>query len=93
MQQRRDVYLIFKEAVNNMARHSHATAAFIHLSLKHNSLIMTITDNGRGFDTSGVRVSNGLRNMRERARSHGWQLDIRSGAETGTTIVLNAGIA
>ncbi|MBN9384713.1 MAG: hypothetical protein J0H74_28420 [Chitinophagaceae bacterium] len=93
MQQRRDIYLIFKEAVNNMARHSQATAAFIHLSLKHNTLIMTISDNGRGFDTSAARISNGLRNMQERAHDRGWQLDIRSGSGAGTTIVLYAGIA
>lgn len=93
MQQRRDIYLIFKEAVNNMARHSQATAAFIHLSEKRNTFIMTITDNGRGFDTGAVTISNGLKNMRERAREHSWQLDIRSGAATGTTIVLYAGIA
>jgi ligand-binding sensor domain-containing protein/anti-sigma regulatory factor (Ser/Thr protein kinase) len=93
MQQRRDIYLIFKEAVNNMARHSQATAAFIHLSEKRGTFIMTITDNGRGFDTGAVRISNGLKNMRERAREHSWQLDIRSGTGSGTTIVLYAGIA
>jgi len=93
MQQRRDVYRIFKEAVNNMARHSRATTAAVHFSLDHNTLIMTIADNGCGFDTGTVRMNNGLKNMRERARDHEWRLDIRSDPGTGTTIILYAGIA
>jgi signal transduction histidine kinase len=93
MQQRRDVYLIFKEAVNNMARHSNATEASIHFDFEDHTLIMTISDNGSGFDTSTARMSNGLKNMQERARGHGWRLEIRSGEEKGTTIILHAGIA
>jgi signal transduction histidine kinase len=93
MKQRRDVYLIFKEGVNNMAKHSNATQAFIHFASAANTLIMTIMDNGSGFDTRAIRMSNGLRNMRERARDHGWQLEIESGPKEGTTITLHAGIA
>jgi len=93
MKQRRDVYLIFKEGVNNMAKHSNATQAFIHFASAANTLIMTIMDNGSGFDVRAIRMSNGLRNMRERARDHGWQLKIESGPKEGTTITLHAGIA
>jgi signal transduction histidine kinase len=93
MKQRRDVYLIFKEGVNNMAKHSNATQAFIRFTSASNTLIMTISDNGSGFDAGVIRGSNGLRNMRERSRDHGWQLKIESGAGIGTTITLHAGIA
>ena len=88
MQQRRDIYLIFKEAVNNMARHSKATQAWIRFLLDSHALMMTIHDNGSGFDTTATRLQNGLKNIRERARRHGWQLNIRSGPLVGTTITL-----
>lgn len=93
MKQRRDVYLIFKEGVNNMAKHSNATQAFIHFASAPNTLIMTIADNGSGFDAAAIHASNGLRNMRERARDHGWELKIGSVPGKGATITLHAGIA
>ena len=93
MKQRRDVYLIFKEAVNNMARHSKATRAFIHFHLSGNMLIMRIADNGSGFDTALSAGQNGLKNMQERAREHRWNLEILSGPQKGATITLNARIA
>jgi hypothetical protein len=93
MKERRDVYLIFKEGVNNMVKHSNATQAFICFASASDTLIMTIVDNGSGFDAGAIRAGNGLRNMRERARNNGWQLDIESGPNGGTTIALHAGIA
>ena len=47
---RREVLLIFKEAVNNVARHSGATAATIELAAAHGDLNVKVSDNGRGFD-------------------------------------------
>jgi signal transduction histidine kinase/ligand-binding sensor domain-containing protein len=88
MQQRRDIYLIFKEAVNNMARHSKASSARIRFDLDGHSLRMTVQDNGSGFDSIVPGGHNGLRNMQERARRHQWRLHIRSGLFQGTTITL-----
>lgn len=93
MQQRRDLYLIFRETVNNMARHSNASHAIISLQLRDHTLVMTITDNGKGFDTGAPLVNNGLRNMQERARSHQWQLQLHSQPGFGTSIILEARIA
>jgi signal transduction histidine kinase/ligand-binding sensor domain-containing protein len=88
MQQRRDIYLIFKEAVNNMARHSNASRARIRFDLDGHTLRMTVQDNGSGFDTLAPGGNNGLRNMQERARRHQWRLNIRSIPLQGTTIIL-----
>jgi signal transduction histidine kinase len=93
MQQRRDIYLVFKEAVNNLAKYSNATKATIKFQLPGNTLVMIISDNGTGFDTTVSYNSNGLRNMRERAQTHQWQLLIESGTGAGTTITLRAQIA
>ncbi len=93
MQKRRDLYLIFKEAVNNLAKHSKATEVAIRFHLERTVMVMTIADNGTGFDTAAQHSSNGLVNMSERAHLHHWHLDIRSLAGQGTTITLKAHIA
>ncbi|HXB92919.1 MAG TPA: ATP-binding protein, partial [Puia sp.] len=93
MQQRRDVYLIFKEAVNNMVKHSRASRAIVRFEQSGNTLVMSVADNGSGFDAAVQALENGLKNMRERARQHHWTLDIRSRPQQGATITLNARIA
>jgi ligand-binding sensor domain-containing protein/two-component sensor histidine kinase len=89
MKQRRDVYLIFKEAINNMVRHSRATRAIVQFYLSGKALIMKIADNGAGFDPAGSSQGNGLRNMQDRARQHRWKLKITSHPQQGTTIILD----
>jgi signal transduction histidine kinase len=58
---------VVAEACANMARHAHATEAQIRLSRHHNTAILTITDNGVGFDPTTRPPGHGLRNLRERA--------------------------
>lgn len=94
MQRRRDLYLIFKEAVTNLARHSDATHAHIRFKLEGDMLVMTIADDGKGFGATIPLMSNGLKNMKERAASHRWRLDIRhndaivSKGQQGVTLTL-----
>ena len=89
MRERRNVYMIFKEAVNNIAKHSKAAHAAISFRLSGHALLMTITDDGLGFDTSLPWIQNGLRNMQDRARGHHWQLVIKSRPGAGTSISLH----
>jgi signal transduction histidine kinase/ligand-binding sensor domain-containing protein len=91
MRQRRDFYLIFKEALNNMVRHSKASRALVQFYLSGRSLCMKIADNGTGFDLNIAISGNGLKNMRERARQHRWKLEVRSRLQQGTTITLDTG--
>lgn len=88
MEQRRDFFLIFKEAVNNAAKYSQATAVAIRLSRENNNLLLTVSDNGKGFDTSRVTSTNGLKSMRERSKALGATLHIKSAPQSGTTISL-----
>src|SRR5215470_13247869 len=64
---RREVYLIFKEAISNLARHSAATRARIELDVVKEDLILRITDDGCGFDPVSSHVGNGLLHMKKRA--------------------------
>jgi signal transduction histidine kinase len=75
---RRQVFLIFKEAVNNIVRHSGCTKAEIDFEKKDGWLILRLSDDGRGFDARGRAEGNGLGNMRARAESVRGTLEARS---------------
>ena len=83
---RRNVYLIFKELLNNVVRHANATALAIEVGVAGNTLEMSISDNGAGFDNSREFDGNGLPNMKKRATEIGGTLSIES--DNGTTSVL-----
>jgi signal transduction histidine kinase/ligand-binding sensor domain-containing protein len=88
---RKQVYLIFKESVNNIAKHSECTAAAIQLGLHQGELELTICDNGKGFEASHTGNGyggNGLRSMRERAASLGGKIEVESQQGRGATIKL-----
>jgi signal transduction histidine kinase len=93
MERRRDLYLIFKEAVSNLARHSAASHARIRFELEDTILVMTIADDGTGFSETAACAGNGLKNMKERAACHRWQLSMRSNPGRGTTLIVRAKIA
>jgi PAS domain S-box-containing protein len=83
---RREVFLLFKEAVNNMVRHSECTEADLDFRAGERALMLRVTDNGCGFDPSSIPAGHGLRSMRERTEALGGHLDVRSRPGTGTTL-------
>ncbi|MFZ1784837.1 MAG: ATP-binding protein [Ferruginibacter sp.] len=86
MQQRRDLFLIFKEAVNNAAKYSEASNVKIMLTGKNNDITLTVEDDGKGFEKVAVSSSNGLKNMRARAEALGGFAEIISEINKGTTV-------
>ena len=90
---RRQLYLTFKEAVNNAARHSGCTQVEIEFDVAQDRLLLRVRDNGRGFDPNGdaatSRNGNGLVSMRERARAMGGEIEIISQANQGAAVKLN----
>lgn len=87
---RRQVYLIFKESVNNVARHSQATQAHISLRVVDRQLALEVSDNGCGFERWDQDGGNGLHSMKLRAIRLGGQLQVRSEGGRGTTVLLRA---
>ena len=63
----RQVYLIFKEAVNNAARHSQCTRAAVSLKASHSFLVLTVSDNGKGFIPSNGHDQHGIESLKTRA--------------------------
>ncbi len=87
---RRQIFLIFKEAVNNIARHSSCTHAEIELKIEAGQFVLSVKDDGRGFDRAQVVDGNGLVNMRSRARMMSGELQLDTAPGSGTTITLRA---
>jgi signal transduction histidine kinase len=85
---RRDLMLIFKEAVSNAARHSRCSRVAIAVRIDGRRLMMAVVDNGAGFDTSRDSEGQGLASMRRRAERLGATLEIAAGAGAGTTVKL-----
>ncbi len=89
-EERRHLFLIFKEAINNVARHSGCTLVRLSLAISDRRLTADINDDGRGFDagelSSSSRGGNGLVNMRRRAAEVGGDVDIDSAPGRGTHI-------
>lgn len=88
LQMRKDVYLIFKEAVNNAAKYSQGNRLAIRISAKGPQTELEVSDNGLGFNRNEVRCGNGLRNMEERARQINGVLMLASKPGQGTTVTL-----
>ncbi|HEY9164624.1 MAG TPA: 7TM diverse intracellular signaling domain-containing protein [Candidatus Kryptonia bacterium] len=89
LQARRNIFLILKEALNNIVLHAKATAVEVNARREGGSLLLCINDNGVGFNLSDVKEGNGLRNIRNRARQMGAHLEVKSIAEKGTEICLS----
>jgi len=87
---RRQVYLVFKESINNIARHSGATEARIRLQLTGRQLMLEVSDNGCGVERWDGPDGNGLKSMSLRAANLGGVLEVRSAGGHGTTVILRA---
>ena len=87
------LYRIAQEALQNVVKHAHATQAEVELRCDAKSVLLRVTDDGRGFDI-GARPdsesSYGLRSMTERAELIGGSLSVTSRPGIGTTITARA---
>jgi len=82
---KQNLYLIFKESINNIVKHAHATQVIVSIS-NQQEFIMQIKDNGLGIADTVTTHGNGLRNMHRRARAIDG--DFRIIAANGTTITI-----
>jgi ligand-binding sensor domain-containing protein/signal transduction histidine kinase len=95
---RHNLFLSFEEALNNVLKHSAATAVRVEMSLKALEFEILVADNGKGFEVPamastvpqarGGRGGNGLRNMRQRLAAIGGDCLLASRLGNGTTVTL-----
>lgn len=90
---RRDLFLIFKEALTNVVRHAGATRVTIRLRCGVEGLLLEIEDDGCGFDSGAVRAGSGLSSIERRAERLEGVLEIATMAGAGTTIRLRVPLA
>jgi signal transduction histidine kinase len=82
---RHNLYLVVREALNNIARHSRATEAWLRIHWKDQSLHIAVEDNGCGFIASETSLlRNGLSNMRRRLEKIGGRFTCETRAGSGT---------
>ncbi|MEN9576959.1 MAG: hypothetical protein RL514_4814 [Verrucomicrobiota bacterium] len=86
LETRREIYLLCKEALHNIARHARASKASVRIAPSAKGLQVLITDNGVGFDSGRSSTGHGIGNMQERASMMGAQLRLSSKPGTGTTV-------
>ena len=88
MQQRKNIYMISKEAINNAVKYSAAHNLFFALQHKGSHFLLTIKDDGSGFDMSNTTKGNGMINMLTRADEMKSELHIESTPGSGTLVSL-----
>ncbi len=90
MEQRRNLYLIYKEAINNIVKHANATKVWVNIIKENNRLKIDIQDNGCGFDKNEIFEGNGLKNFENRGKSNGIDIKIDSEPKKGTKVAMMA---
>jgi len=84
------LFNIAQEALNNSLRHAQATEVIVEINEHQGQVELTISDNGKGYDTERPVTGMGLENMTERARSIGAEIKIASETGQGTTVSIIA---
>jgi signal transduction histidine kinase len=88
-EERRNIFMVVKECLNNIVKHSNAISVVFTSTLQHNKLVIAINDNGIGFvQTEVLPFKNGIRNITERMEVIGGTAFIET-SDAGTTITLS----
>jgi ligand-binding sensor domain-containing protein len=88
MDERYDIYLIYKEIINNLVKYAKCTKVSVKIEINKGFLWMEIKDNGIGFNPNQQTERNGIRNMKSRTENLGGHIDINSEIGKGTEISL-----
>lgn len=88
LEHRKNVYLIFKETVNNAVKYAEAKNIWVRLQLNGKKLTLSIKDDGSGFDESTINKGNGLNNIKKRAAELKAEIRLISADNEGTTVLM-----
>jgi signal transduction histidine kinase len=89
MEERKNFYLIYKEALNNIAKYAGCKQVWIEMKLHDSCINLKVRDDGNGFDAEKDHHGNGLKNMRRRAEMLKGNLFVYSQPGRGTSVELN----
>jgi len=89
---RREIYFVFKECINNAAKHSDANRVDVHVTLEARQLLVKVSDNGKGIDPSRANGDgpggNGLVSMRRRTEHLGGVFEVVTNLGRGVSITI-----
>lgn len=86
MEQRRDIYMIYKEAVNNVLKHARARQVLIAITITGHQLILHIKDDGIGFEQDKVSHRHGLAGIKARVKRWNGNVRVDTGSNKGTSL-------
>lgn len=86
-EERRNLYMMLKEIINNSIKYAEAQAVSVNVSLVKGKPCFEISDNGKGFDTSVASAGNGIKNLKRRAKEIKYRLQISSSPGRGTSVL------
>ncbi|MFZ1451655.1 MAG: tetratricopeptide repeat protein, partial [Ferruginibacter sp.] len=92
VENRRNIYLFCKEAINNAVKYSNASLLELTVKEVNGKVKFSVSDNGKGFDAVMVRRGNGLENMQKRADEIGAKLILQSKEKGGASVCLQCKI-
>ena len=92
LQKRRNIYLIYKEILTNISKHSKAKKVHVEMKRKKDLFILTISDDGVGFCIEEISYGSGLKNIDKRANEIDAVLELNSSYEKGTTTILQVNV-
>ena len=87
---RRNVYLLYKEILHNIVKHAHATKVDIALEITGRNLVLTVMDNGVGFEEGTMQNGYGLKNMQHRATQMDGSLAFNGSPGKGSMVYFTA---
>lgn len=88
MEQRRNAYLIIREALNNIAKHSEASSVELDIKKVKEGISINLKDNGKGFDKEADTEGNGLKNFEKRAKEGFMDFELKTEKGQGAEINL-----
>ena len=88
MDERKNLYLLFKETITNAAKYAEAKNIYVQLSAHNRKVFLKITDDGKGFCFDSIKPGNGIKNMRQRAKQLNGHISIESSSGKGTSVQL-----
>ena len=89
---KRNIFFIYKEALNNIVKHAEAKSVEIKFMIEDSTIFLSIKDDGKGFNNSANFGGNGLKNISSRAKEINAELKFESNPGKGTLLELTANI-
>ncbi|MEZ4799577.1 MAG: histidine kinase [Flavobacteriales bacterium] len=90
---RRNIYLIFKEVLNNALKYSKCSEILVDLQVRSHILTLSVSDNGTGFDVNSVKSGNGISNIFKRVAALNGEIKMQSSETTGTNYIISIDIS